>query len=49
MRTGGVELLVVVDDKDKEFLIPRAQDICVGVDVEKKLIRVDPPQGLLEL
>jgi len=49
MRTGAVEVLVVVDDRDQEFLIPMAQDICISVDVEKKLIRVDPPAGLLEL
>ena len=49
MRTGGVEILVVVDDRDQEFLIPMAKDICISVDVEKKLIRADPPEGLLEL
>jgi ribosomal 30S subunit maturation factor RimM len=26
-----------------------ARDICIEIDVEKKLIRVDPPEGLLEL
>lgn len=49
MRTGGVEILVVRNDAGREFLIPMAQDICVEIDVEKKLIRVDPPEGLLEL
>jgi 16S rRNA processing protein RimM len=49
MRTGGVEILVVVDDAGRESLIPMAQEICVEIDVEKKLIRVDPPEGLLEL
>ena len=49
MRTGGVEILVVANDAGKEFLIPMAQNICVEIDVEKKLIRVDPPEGLLEL
>jgi 16S rRNA processing protein RimM len=49
MRTGGVEILVVGDDAGREFLIPMAHDICVEIDVEKKLIRVDPPEGLLEL
>lgn len=46
MRTGGTELLVV--DGDKEYLIPFASTICVEVDVENKLIRIDPPEGLLE-
>ena len=46
MRTGGTEILVV--DGDKEYLIPFAATICVEVDVENKLIRIDPPDGLLE-
>lgn len=46
MRTGGSEILVV--DGDKEYLIPFVAAICVGVDVGKKLIRIDPPDGLLE-
>jgi 16S rRNA processing protein RimM len=49
MRTGGVEILVVADDAGGEFLIPMAREICVEIDVGKKLIRVDPPEGLLEL
>jgi 16S rRNA processing protein RimM len=49
MRTGGVEILVVVNEAGREFLIPMAQDICVEIDVEKKLVRVDPPEGLLDL
>lgn len=49
MRTGGVEMLVVANDGGREFLIPMARDICVEIDVKRKLIRVDPPDGLLEL
>jgi len=49
MRTGGVEILVVSNDAGREFLIPMASDICVEIDIKKKLIRVDPPEGLLEL
>lgn len=47
MRTGGTENLVV-GDGEREFLIPFAGSICTEVDVEKKLIRVDLPEGLLE-
>lgn len=47
MRTGGTEILVV-EGADKEYLIPFSETICVGVDVENKLIKVDPPDGLLE-
>ena len=47
MRTGGTELLVVTGET-KEYLIPFANAICVEVDIENKLIKVDPPDGLLE-
>ena len=46
MRTGGTENLVV--DGEREYLIPFAESICVEVDVEKKRIVIDPPEGLLE-
>lgn len=49
MRTGGVEVLVVETGAGgREHLIPLAEEICVEIDVEKKLIRVDAPEGLLE-
>lgn len=47
MRTSGTELLVV-QGETKEYLIPFATAICVEVDIENKLIKVDPPEGLLE-
>jgi 16S rRNA processing protein RimM len=49
MRTGGVEILVVANDAEKEFLIPMAREICVEIDIANKLVRIDPPEGLLEL
>ena len=49
LRTGGVEVLVVENAEAKgEHLIPLAETICVEIDIENKLIRVDPPEGLLE-
>lgn len=49
MKTGAVPVLVVKDDSRKrEYLIPLAEDICVEVDVDNRLVRVDPPEGLLE-
>ena len=47
MRTGGTEILVV-KGAEKEYLIPFAETICVDVDIENKLIRVDVPDGLLD-
>ena len=49
MRTGGVEILKVVDETGRDRLIPMASEIVIEIDKEKKLIRIDPPEGLLEL
>jgi len=49
MHTGGVEILKVVDHTGGDRLVPMASDIVVEIDKEKKLVRVDPPEGLLEL
>jgi 16S rRNA processing protein RimM len=46
--TGSVEILMI-DGHQRELLIPMVEDICVEIDVARKLIRVDPPEGLLEL
>ena len=47
MRPGGTELLVVKGGQ-KDYLIPFAEAICVEVDIDNKLIKIDPPDGLLE-
>jgi 16S rRNA processing protein RimM len=49
LRTGGVELLVVEDDARREHLIPMAQAIVVDIDISRKKILIDPPEGLLDL
>jgi 16S rRNA processing protein RimM len=49
MRTGGVETLLVENERAGcDHLIPLAEEICVEIDVERKLIRIDAPEGLLE-
>ena len=45
---GAAPILVVRDDERREALIPLARSICVVIDTEAKLIRVDPPEGLIE-
>ncbi len=47
LRAGENENLVVIG-KDKEYLIPFVKAICVLVDIEKKRIEIDPPEGLLD-
>ena len=44
---GGSRL--VVEGARGEVLIPLAVDICIDIDVGAKRIRIDPPEGLLEL
>ena len=46
---GGVEMLVVESDERHEHLIPMVQSIVIDIDTARKRIRIDPPQGLLEL
>ena len=47
LHTGAAPVLVIKEGK-REHLIPLAASICVEIDREAKLIRVDPPEGLIE-
>jgi 16S rRNA processing protein RimM len=44
---GGSRL--VVSGARGEILVPLATEICVDIDVEAKRIRINPPDGLLDL
>jgi 16S rRNA processing protein RimM len=46
---GGGASRLVTNGPRGEILIPLAVDICVDIDVERKKIRIAPPEGLLEL
>ena len=47
---GGAGASVLsVDGPRGEVLVPLAADICVEVDIAGRRIRIDPPDGLLEL
>jgi 16S rRNA processing protein RimM len=45
---GASPLLAVKSGDGREHLIPLVESICVEIDVGQKLIRVDPPEGLIE-
>jgi 16S rRNA processing protein RimM len=49
MRTGGVDMLAIGDDLGRDYLVPMAASIVVAVDIARKSIVIDPPEGLLEL
>lgn len=46
---GGPSLLRVEAADGREILVPFARSICRQIDVTAKVIRVDLPEGLLEL
>ena len=48
-RYGAAPLLAVKDEEGRERLIPLVLSICVEIDIERKRIVIDPPEGLLEL
>ena len=46
---GAAAAMLVVDGSRGEVLVPFVQDMCVGIDIVARLIRVRLPEGLLEL
>jgi 16S rRNA processing protein RimM len=46
---GGGASRLMVNGPRGEVLIPLAVDICVEIDVANRKIRINPPEGLLEL
>jgi ribosomal 30S subunit maturation factor RimM len=49
IRTGGVDMLAIADDRGSDYLVPMAASIVIGIDTSSKSIVIDPPEGLLEL
>ena len=49
VRTGGVDMLAIADDRGTDYLVPMAASIVIGIDISSKSILIDPPEGLLEL
>jgi 16S rRNA processing protein RimM len=49
LHTGAAPVLIIADAQEKrEHMLPLAESICVEIDIAAKLIRVDPPEGLIE-
>jgi 16S rRNA processing protein RimM len=46
---GAGAAVLAVDGAQGEVLVPLAREICVGIDVDARVIRVQLPEGLLEL
>lgn len=47
MRTGAQEILVIAGG-GREYLVPFVAAICINVDPGRRIIQIDPPEGLLE-
>lgn len=45
---SGQDLLVVIGEDEKEYLIPAVPEIMVDVDLEDGIVTIDPPEGLLD-
>jgi 16S rRNA processing protein RimM len=48
-ETGGAPLLKVKTPDGRELLIPFAKSICTKIDLDRKQITVNLPDGLLDL
>jgi 16S rRNA processing protein RimM len=48
LPVGGNDILEVVS-QGKEILVPFTEEICVEVNLKKRKIVIDPPEGLLEI
>ncbi|HWS52741.1 MAG TPA: ribosome maturation factor RimM [Pyrinomonadaceae bacterium] len=49
LHLGAAPTLVIRDERGRENLVPFVASICVEVDVAGKRIRLDAPEGLIEL
>ncbi|GIU81759.1 MAG: ribosome maturation factor RimM [Pyrinomonadaceae bacterium] len=45
---GVASEILVVQGENKDYLIPFVNAICPEVDIEKKIIKIDAPEGLLD-
>ena len=46
---GGPTYLLAVDDGERELLIPLSGQMIRQVDIERRVVVIDPPPGLLDL
>ena len=49
LKTGGTEILVIKTSDQKDVLVPLAESMVIKIDIARKTIVIDPPEGLLEL
>lgn len=49
LETAGAELLVVRRPGAADALVPFVKEMVVGIDAERREVRIEPPEGLLEL
>ncbi|TNE80394.1 MAG: 16S rRNA processing protein RimM [Bacteroidetes bacterium] len=49
IRESGLQELICIDYKGQEILIPYQDELVVDVDEKRKILKMDLPEGLLDL
>ncbi|MBU8922120.1 MAG: ribosome maturation factor RimM [Bacteroidales bacterium] len=49
MLLGPGQDCLIVERDAEQLIIPNVPEVVVNVDIEKKIIEIDPPEGLLDL
>jgi 16S rRNA processing protein RimM len=49
MLLGPVQRCLIVDDGRRRFPVPVVPEVVVSIDLEKEIVVIDPPEGLLDL
>lgn len=49
MLLGDVQDCFIVENGDERYLVPNAGEVVCNVDLDRKTIEIDPPEGLLDL
>ncbi|MEZ0328162.1 MAG: ribosome maturation factor RimM [Dissulfuribacterales bacterium] len=49
LQTGAHDIYVVHSEDKKEYFFPAVEDIVTRIDVQHKVMFVDPPDGLLDI
>lgn len=48
IETGSNDVYIVTDENKKELLIPALKSVVQSIDIEKKIIQVTLPEGLID-
>lgn len=49
IETSTINTLFIIENEDKEYLVPATDEWIVGLDAESKILQVELPEGLIDL